>query len=390
MASIVNIVKSSKLLYNLYYYVGSFAINILKKMLKADPKLIVFNGFGGDNYDDSPQAIYLAMINDKRFKEFKFVWAFKNPDKFSIPKGEKVKTDTFSFYKCVLKARVWVTNTTMTRALSFSGINTFSLNTWHGTAIKKIGKDASLGSAFVAKGSSDHSVFLGQGEYDQMVFSNAFGIVEDRIKIIGLPRNDELVCGDIIDRIRNLRKRFSIPEGKKVILYAPTFREYDRDGADCVMKLPIDLMKWEQELVNQYVLLIRAHHAVVKTMNIVDNDFIKDVSAYPHLNDLMVLSDMLISDYSSIFFDYSILGKPMLCFSYDYDRYEKERGMYFDIRKELDDECLDTEDKLLSAIINLDFEKRKKVTELFRDKYVQKYGTATNDSLDLIYNSINC
>ena len=80
----------------------------------------------------------------------------------------------------------------------------------------------------------------------------------------------------------------------------------------------------------------------------------------------------------------------MLCFSYDYDRYEKERGMYFDIRKELNDECLDTEDKLLSAIINLDFEKRKKVTELFRDKYVQKYGTATNDSLDLIYNSINC
>ena len=390
MASIVNIVKSSKLLYNLYYYVGSFAINIFKKMLKADPKLIVFNSFGGDNYDDSPQAIYLAMINDSRFKDFKFVWAFKNPDKFSIPVGEKVKTDTISFYKYVLKARVWVTNTTMTRALSFSGINTFSLNTWHGTAIKKIGKDASLGCAFVSKGASDQSVFLGQGEYDQTVFSNAFGIGEDRIKIIGLPRNDELVCGDINDRICNLRKKFSIPEGKKVILYAPTFREYDRDGADCVMKLPINLMKWERELGNQYVLLIRAHHAVVKTMNIIDNDFIKNVSSYPHLNDLMVLSDMLISDYSSIFFDYSILGKPMLCFSYDYDRYEKERGMYFDIRKELNDECLDTEDKLLSAIINLDFEKRKKVTELFRDKYVQKYGTATNDSLDLIYNSINC
>lgn len=388
MASIVNIVKRSKLLYNLYYYVGSFAINVLKKMLKADSKLIVFNSFGGDNYDDSPQAIYLAMINDRRFKDFKFVWAFKNPDKFSIPKGEKVKTDTFSFYKFVLKARVWVTNTTMTRALSFSGINTFSLNTWHGTAIKKIGKDASLGSAFVAKESSDHSVFLGQGEYDQMVFSKAFDIVADRIKIMGLPRNDELVCGDINDKIRNLRKRFSIPEGKRVILYAPTFREYDRVGADCVMKLPIDLMKWERELGNQYVFLIRAHHAVVKTMNIIDNDFIKNVSSYPHLNDLMVLSDMLISDYSSIYFDYSILGKPMLCFSYDYDRYEKERGMYFDIRKELNNECLDTEDKLLSAIINLDFETRKKVTEQFRDKYVQKYGTATNDSLDLIYNSI--
>lgn len=389
MASIVNIVKSSRLLYNLYYYVGSFAINILKKMLKADPKLIVFNSFGGDNFDDSPQAIYLAMINDSRFKDFKFVWAFKKPDKFSIPVGEKVKTDTISFYKYVLKARVWVTNTTMTRALSFSGINTFSLNTWHGTAIKKIGKDAILGSAFVAKGSSGQSIFLGQGEYDQMVFSNAFGIAEDSIKIVGLPRNDELVCGDINDRIRNLRKRFSIPEGKKVILYAPTFREYDRDGADCVMMLPIDLMKWERDLGNQYVLLIRAHHAVVKTMNIIDNNFIKNVSSYPHLNDLMVLSDMLISDYSSIFFDYSILGKPMLCFSYDYDRYEKERGMYFDIRKELNNECLDTEDKLLSAIINLDFEKRKKVTELFRDKYVQKYGTATNDSLDLIFNSIN-
>ena len=390
MASIVNIVKYSRILYFLYYYIGSFAVNTLKKMLKEDPKLIVFNSFGGDNFDDSPQSIYMAMINDNRFKDFKFVWAFKNPDKFSIPKGEKVKMDTFCFYKYVLKARVWITNTTMTRALSFSGINTFSLNTWHGTAIKKIGNDARIGSAFVSKGSSDMSVFLGQGEYDRMVFSKAFNIAKERIKIIGLPRNDELVCGDKDDKILNLRKKFSILEGKKVILYAPTFREYDLEGADCVMKLPIDLMKWERELGKQYVLIIRAHHAVVKSTNIMDNDFIKNVSSYPHLNDLMIMSDILVSDYSSIFFDYSISGKPMLCFSYDYDRYEKERGMYFDIRKELNNECLDTEDKVLSAIINLDFEKRKKVTERFRDKYVQKYGTATNDSLDLIYSSIHC
>lgn len=389
MSSIVNIVQRSRILYNLYYYVGLFLVNILKLSLKADPKLIVFNSFGGKKYDDSPKAIYLGMLEDERFIDYKFVWAFKNPDSFSIPRGEKVRVDSLNYYKAVLKARVWITNTTMTRALRFSGINTFSLNTWHGTAIKKIGEDARKEGVFVSKGGGAESIFLAQGEYDRDVFSKAFKLSKEKIKILGLPRNDELSIPQSLNMINDLKEKLSIPLEKKVILYAPTFREYVREGSSCELNSPIDFEKWQNALADKYVLLMRAHHAIIKTNSISENSFIKNVSSYPHLNDLMLVSDILISDYSSIFFDYAILGKPMFCYAYDYARYTQERGVYFDIRQELDNEHLDTDDDLLSALINIDVEKRIEITKKFKDKYIQKYGTATRDSIELIYNAIN-
>ena len=136
------------------------------------------------------------------------------------------------------------------------------------------------------------------------------------------------------------------------------------------------------------MLLMRAHPAVATLMNIKDNGFVKDVSTYPQLNDLMIVSDVLISDYSSIFFDYSILARPMFCFAYDYNIYQKERGMYFDIRKDLGDEMIDSEDKLLFAITNMNETKRVEASRRFRDKYVEKYGTATREIVELIVKEI--
>ncbi len=388
MSSVVNLVKQSSLLYNVYYYIGNVFIRVLKLFVRPDSKLIVFNSFGGRKYDDSPKAIYIRMLEDSRFNDFKFVWAFIDPSKFSIPKGVVVKVDSLKYYIAVLRARVWITNTTMTRALSFEGINTFSLNTWHGSAIKKIGRDAAGDSTFVSKGRSGSDVYLAQGEYDRAIFSRAFGITPERIKVIGLPRNDELADESAQIKKQIIQKSLSIPPGKIVILYAPTFREYVKEGADCVLRIPINWESWEMALGDKYVLLMRAHHAVVKSLDIKENSFIKDVSSYPYLNDLMIASDMLISDYSSIFFDYAILGRPMFCFAYDYDKYNEERGLYFDIRKELGDDDITTEEKLLSAIVGMDLTKRVEIAKSFRNKYVQRYGNAALDSLNLISNAI--
>lgn len=388
MASYINKVKQSKLLYNVYYHVGNAIINTLKLFMKADSKLIVFNSFGGRKYDDSPLAIYLNMLNDPRFADYKFVWAFKEPNIFMIPMGDIVRVDSFAYYKAVLKARVWITNTTMTRALGFRGINTFSLNTWHGSAIKKIGKDAVGEKTFVSKRNGGNDVYLAQGEYDRATFSRAFGIPKERIRVIGLPRNDELIGEGKQNRQNAIRQKLNIPDGKKVILYAPTFRDYVLEGSNCVLNLPVSWEKWQKILGDKYMLLMRAHHAIIKSLNIKENEFIKDVSLYPQLNDLMIASDMLISDYSSIFFDYAILGKPMFCFAYDFEKYQKERGLYFDIRKELENDDIDTEDKLLDAILHMDERERRLISKRFQEKYVQKFGTATVDTLDMIYNAI--
>jgi len=230
---------------------------------------------------------------------------------------------------------------------------------------------------------------IAQGEYDRAIFSRCFEMPITSIKVIGLPRNDELLPKKSILRVKELREKLGIPEGKKVILYAPTFREYEKDGSNCILSLPINLIKWQQKLGNKYVLLLRAHHEVVKLMNINENDFMKNVSNYPNLNELMIASDILISDYSSIYFDFSIQAKPMICFAYDYEKYKKERGLYFDIRKELHDEEIKSEDDLINALLNINIEDRVKITEAFRDKYIQAYGDAGKKSLDLIYASIH-
>ena len=101
----------------------------------------------------------------------------------------------------------------------------------------------------------------------------------------------------------------------------------------------------------------------------------------------MIVSDMLISDYSSIFFDYSIMPKPMLTFCYDYDLYASERGMYFDIRDWLP--SADSEDKLLELIKANNQDEHIAKTRKFQQKYVTAYGSATKQSLDVLYNELN-
>lgn len=389
--SLINKVKYSKTLYFLYFHIGNFIIRVLRFFLKKDKELIVFSSFGGRRFDDSPKVIYDLMIKDRRFSEYKLVWAFIDPSKFQLPVGKKMRVDTFEYFKTLLKARVWITNTTMNRGLDIKGIYTFSFNTWHGTPIKKIGFDVDMGKhTFVTRSKSKISdILLAQGEHDKKIFSRCFGLPRENVKIIGLPRNDELVPEKTKSRRLELRHKFAIPSEKKVILYAPTFREYEKEGANCVLSLPVDFTKWQKKLGNEYVLLLRAHHEVVKLMNVSENEFLKNVSNYPNLNELMIVSDILISDYSSILFDYSIQAKPMFCFAYDYDQYEKERGFYFDIRKELSNEGLDNEERLLEALLNMNIQERIKITENFRDKYIQAYGDAGEKSLDIIYSSIH-
>ena len=390
--SIINKVKYNKRLFRLYKKVGDFALQCLKAVVNPDDKLILFVCFGGRKYDDSPRCIYEAMIDDHRFDNYQLVWAFMNPERHELKgRGEKVKIDTLTFFRTALKARIWVNNSSVSRGLSFKGKNTYDFNTWHGSAIKKIGFDIetqSFGNSIKTKPSkkiSSHDVFCAQSPFDVNVFSQAFNLPENIIKIIGLPRNDELVSRNNEATIKHIKQKLNIPLDKTVILYAPTFREFDRDeGNNCVLAPPMDLKKWKKELRDKYVLLFRAHYEVVKYMDIVENSFVKNMSSYPNLNELMLISDVCLSDYSSIFFDYSILGRPMFCWAYDFEEYSAKRGLYIDIRQTLCCEEVQTEDDVIETIKNMNIEERKQISKAFRDKYVTEFGNATKKSLDII------
>lgn len=390
VAHIKSLIRKSKFLYDLYYIFGSLLLNILKYLLPVDNKLILLSSYSGRKYDDSPKYIYEQMLKDERFREMRFVWAFEKEDEYPYIKSEKVNVNSIRYWILALKARCWITNVGIERGLNVKGRNVFYLNTWHGTPIKKIGNDLSIGKNVfktnVKRWRLD--VLLSQSPYEAGVYSRVFGLSLAKIKLTGYPRNDVLLENRDMDIVR-IKKLLGVEKGKKVILYAPTFREsmVDEKG-NFISSPPIDFGKWEQSLSFGFVVLFRAHSAVNKVLNVQSNSFLIDVSMFDCLNDLMLVSDILISDYSSIFFDYSIMDKPMLCFAYDYDRYNAERGLYFDIRKELSDEIIENEDQLLEAILHLDYQKSVQRTIAFRNKYVTEYGHATSKSLDILAENI--
>ena len=388
---VINTVKYSPFLYSLYSRVGNILVRILKLFLKPDSNLIMFVSSGGKSMNDSPKFLYDAIIKDERFKNYKICWAFRAPDSYNVPVGDKIQLDSLKYYIKLLQARVWITNVSMQRGLDFDGINTFSVNTWHGTPIKWVGSDASgKKDAFtVSQPKYLDDYILSQGKYETKIWQNAFGIPKEKILEIGLPRNDEFIGNDIEDKKNEIRLRLGIPKRNKVILYAPTFRDYQKeDGKYLILTPPVNFNKWKDVLGEGYTILFRPHPSIVKVMNIKSDNFVIDASSYPCINDFMIASDLMISDYSSVFFDYSILNRPMLCFAYDYDIYSQSRGMYFDIRDELKCQDIDNEDKLLDCIKTLNYEDRINITSTFRKKYVQYYGSATKKVLDLIIDNI--
>ena len=382
---LVNFLKYNKVAYAIYYRVMNLLMNIFKIFIKTDEKLILFNSFAGRKYDDSPKAIYAVMTKDSRFKDYKLVWAFHQPEMYDTPL--KIKTDGITYFKTALAARVWVTNSSVERGLSFKGKNTLYINTWHGTPMKKLGFDIDSGNtAFGAKGDNQFDVMMSQGHFETKIFSRAFGIPKEKFLEVGLPRND-ILAHYTDDQRKAIRDCLDIRDNQTVILYAPTFREYEKDeNHGVVMTPPMDLKKWERKLGNDYILLVRAHYEVSNVMQIEENTFVRNMTDYPDLNDLYIAADILISDYSSVFFDYSITGKPMLHFCYDYEKYSHRRGLYFDIRDKISGGA--SEDDVIEQIMGMDMVEESNKTVMFRDQYVNFYGSAAKAAVDCIANHI--
>jgi len=389
MQTVINILKSSRVLYSLYYCLGSLLLKMAGCFIRTDNRLILINSFGGKKYDDSPKAIFLEMLKEKRFSKYKIVWAIGNGNHYDEIKYS-VKPDTIDYFVTALKAKVWITNSSMERGLKFKKKETIYINTNHGTPIKKMGTDiVSNSNAFgTAKKLSGADIMFAQSEFEVDVFSSAFNRSKEAFYITGLPRNDDLVNVSK-EKIERIKEKLGI-NNEKILLYAPTFRDYSRKNktGGISLSLPIKLEKWQKLLEGKYKVLFRAHYEVAEYLNIKNYSVFIDVTKYPTLSDLMIISDALISDYSSIMIDYSILHKPIYCFAYDLEEYSRKRGMYIDIRKELPCKINYSEDELLKEILREDYEKYQKRLISFQRKYATVYGDSAKRCCDIIYNKI--
>lgn len=377
---IFSIVKRNKWIYDAYYYSVSFVVNIIRYFVKTDDHLILFVSYGGRYFNDSPKCIYEAMLEDERFKGYKLVWAFINPNFFNIS-SPKIKINSLTYFFTALKARCWITNVSIERGLNFKGKRTFYFFTTHTALPKKTGYDNHLGPLSHCQFNFDFS--CAQSEIEKKIHMSAYRLREEQILISGYPKNDILFnCSE--DRRLKIRSELGLPPDKNVILYAPTFRDVYFGPMNC----PVDFKKWESVLGSDFIVLFRAHPVVANATTIDSSTgFIFDVSSYPDNVDLMIASDILISDYSGIFFEYAVQKKPMFCYAYDYDEYIKTRELYFDIRQVLPGGMM-SENELLTAIksgLYQDFETQWKQ---FRKDYVSEFGHSTQMCIDKIFSNI--
>lgn len=373
--------KNNKFLYLVYFYFFSFVFRFLGCLLRVNKKRILFMSFGGAKYDDSPKCIYELMKADPYFDSFELIWGFENVSNFPSVKN-KVKANSIKFFWIALTSRIWITNSSIERGLRFKSNKIFSLNTWHGTPLKKMGTDSKInnGVKLLNNLSSDDGVLV-QSFLDVKVFTNAMGASENNLLKFGLPRNDDLFSVSDAE-IDNYRKKLGFGEDDKLILYAPTFRDFEKHGFDNVADNALDnVFGLLKNLPSNYKILYRAHYVIKEKNNITDNNRILDVTEFNNLNILIKISDMLVTDYSSIMFDYSITKKPIFIFSYDAENYKKNRGMYFDVEKEL--VYSHNSDGLTNDIIN-NSHRAKLKTVKFRNKYINYGGRSTENTVEYL------
>ena len=357
----------------------SFIFRLIGLFVPVNPDLVLFVSFMGTKYNDSPRAISEYLAQDERYAHLRRVWALEHPENY--PQLDTVKIDTLRYFLTALRAKYWVTNTNIERGLHFKKKNQIYLNTWHGVALKTIGNDCPGRNDYDF---SNINYMCVSGAHDERVFASAFRVKPESYLRCGMPRNDRLYRADESERLR-LREKLGIPEGKRVILYAPTWRDSTDGGRSYALKPPIDFGKWERELGERFVVLFRAHHLTTKVLNVRFNDFVRDCSDYPDINDLMIAADVLITDYSAVAFDYSILRKPMLIFAYDYEAYLAERGTYFDMSEVYPSEIYRDEDALLRALRSLDTAAASARTAAFSKQFMEYGGSATQACVEALF-----
>lgn len=325
-----------------------------------DQPTLIFESFGGRQVSDSPYAIY--QLFTRLYPGFRFVWSIDRSQKqFCKQNGIPfVVRRTAKWVRTLEKATFWISNARFPAWVKKPGYVTY-IQTWHGTPLKKLGLDIENVSMPGTTTTKYHANFVREAnrwdalvspnDYSTQIFRSAFGFNNQILKV-GYPRNDELINSSAED-IVELKKSMGIPLDKKVVLYAPTYRDNQfAEKGKYTFELPFSLDDFKQKFGDDAVLVLRMHYLISNALDISGyEDFVYDLSNHPSISDLYLISDMLITDYSSVFFDYAYLKRPILFYPYDYHIYKDElRGFYLDYERDLPGDIAHNEHELLDMI----------------------------------------
>lgn len=299
-----------------------------------DPDKAVFCCLQGRFYGDSPRCIS-ERLHERR-PNTKIVWMLNSETlqrvKDSLP--DYVRVVRYRSREAFIEqatARVWVDNFTKQGGLKPAKGKQFYIQTWHGDrAIKKIGYDMGTADDYRMEELCDRVTTASR--FGEEMFRTAFRYKGEYIRA-GSPRNDLLVRGDPAD-IRRVREGLGVPEGTKLLLYAPTYRENSRIlPKSAQMDLDRTLRCLEATTGAPWKCLFRAHYLSQGIDLEPVKDRIIDVTRYEEMAELLLAADMVLTDYSSCALDFIVRDLPALFYIADWDEYVANRRVYFDIRE---------------------------------------------------------
>lgn len=343
---------------------------IFRTLFRQDEKLVLFESYNGEDnsYSCNPKALYERMQKAPEYAAYRFVWSVQHPEKFAFlrknPRTSVVQKGSYEYLKTCARACYLFTNTGLPSYI-LPNRRQKLVYLWHGKPLKCIGcgiKGDGDGKRSKAKIAMDYrssgrrlDILLSPAPVFSDVMSQAYALSEKKRKrallLCGYPRNDFLFrfTGEDVARVK---AGLHIPEGKKVILYAPTWRPYHWLGGNHFQHtggLDFDLM--QRKLGEGCVLLCRLHHMEKGSVRYEEYPgFLYDVTDYPEVNELYIISDLMISDYSGTIFDYANLKRPMVLYMYDREQYvEHANGLNFPLES-LPGRIVENQEELVCAV----------------------------------------
>ena len=337
--------------------------------------VIMFESSNGRNYTGNPRYIYEEMVRQGLDNEYKCVWSLTDTN-IPIPGNcTKIKRPGMKFLFYSLRSKFWIFDSRHQYYLK-KNKNTRYIQTWHGTPLKKLALDMDKVNssettdiedykAKFKKNSSLWDYLISQNSYSSKIFKRAFAFDGEMLEI-GYPRNDILINENNETKINEIKERLNIDKDKKIILYAPTWRdnEFHKKGI-YKFATEMDFNAMKNALSDEYVLIVKFHYLVKDEINWDEyRDFIIECNEMWDIQELYLISDILITDYSSVMFDYALLNRPILFFTYDLDFYKDNlRDFYFDINT-VPGPLIETTEDLVDFIKNNS-----------KEDYFEKYGT---------------
>lgn len=305
---------------------------LLCRVLPVQKNKIVFQSYYGRGYGDNPK--YIAEQLPK--EGLKFVWVTNGKEPPNTPPYFKtVRFRGFRYIYEMSTAKIWVDNSR--KAYCMKKKNQYYMQTWHGGyTLKKVEKavEAQLSENYVRQAKFDATVtdvMLSNCDELTGIYRRDFWYDDGEILQCGLPRNDRLFSFTEEDAAQ-IRKQIGVKEDTRLLLYAPTFRKnfgleaYTLDYARCCKALT-------EKFGGEWKILLRLHPNIFEKADGIelDEQYVCNVSRYPDIQELYAISEILITDYSSVIFDFALLNRRALFYADDIADYVTDRGFYTDL-----------------------------------------------------------